>query len=376
MTARLSAAFDRSSLRALDPAQMTPAIFHPALADLCGESGGLLARRVAGKSFEGRPIHAVAAGTGPVRILLWSQMHGDESTATRALGDLLRHLSLTRDEPATARILASTSLLLLPMLNPDGAERLARRNAQGIDVNRDALALRTPEGRLLMETADRFRPEVSFNLHDQELSTAGYSREITAMAFLAPAFDAARSESGSRALARRVAAAAAGIASALAPGRVARYDDGFEPRAFGDVFQGKGYGTVLFESGHAKGDPAKMGIRRMTFAAILGALEAIAGGGVRDAATAPYDGLPPNGRRAYDVVVRNAAVRSPAGEYAIDLGISRQVDTHSEGPPRLVDAGDLGVFTGLEEVNGSGIVLRPEDVVLDAPFDLGRFTGG
>ena len=35
---------------------------------------------------------------------------------------------------------------MVPMLNPDGAERFQRRNAQGIDINRDALLLQSPEG--------------------------------------------------------------------------------------------------------------------------------------------------------------------------------------------------------------------------------------
>jgi len=39
-----------------------------------------------GESLEGRPINMVTVGTGPFRVLLWSQMHGDEPTATAALG--------------------------------------------------------------------------------------------------------------------------------------------------------------------------------------------------------------------------------------------------------------------------------------------------
>ena len=57
------------------------------------------------------------------------------------------------------------------MLNPDGAERGARRNAQGIDVNRDALNLATPEGRLLKAVRDRHQPILGFNLHDQDRRT-------------------------------------------------------------------------------------------------------------------------------------------------------------------------------------------------------------
>ena len=370
--ARLTAAFERFRVPEFTPLHLRPGVFHPVLERTCTGSKGALRLATAGRSYEGRPIHAVSAGSGNVRVLLWSQMHGDESTATRALGDLFGYLASTPGEPATRPILSNLSLLALPMLNPDGAERCTRRTAQMIDMNRDALALRTPEARLLTETAARFGPSVSFNLHDQELSTTGDGREITALALLAPAFDSSRTDNPSRSSAKRLASFIAGVASEITPGRVARYDDAFEPRAFGDVFQQRGYGTVLVESGHAKGEPDKMAIRRMNFVAIAAALEALADGSVGGTPTDAYDRLPGNGKRAYDVIVRNVGVNSAAGAYRTDLGISRQVDTHPEDPPRLVDAGDLGIFSGLEELDGSGAAVDAADLVLNGPFDYAR----
>jgi hypothetical protein len=373
---RLSAAFDRHRLGELDPLQCTPGIFHPALERICAASGGVLKLERAGHSFENRPILSVTAGSGPTRVLLWSQMHGDESTATRALADIFACLAATPGEPGTRAILTNLTILALPMLNPDGAARLTRRSAQGIDLNRDALACRTPEARLLTHAAASFRPAVSFNLHDQELSTTGDTRAITALALLAPAFDAKRSDSASRTLAKKVASFIAAGAAQMAPGRIARYDDGFEPRAFGDVFQKNGYGTVLVESGHAKGDPEKMSIRRMNFVLLLSVLERIAAGKTGELTTSAYDALPANGKKAYDVIVRNVTVRAGEGRsYRADLGISRQVDTHSEEPPRLVDAGDLSTFTGMEEIDGSDAVVPSAGLVFNLPFDYSRLTG-
>lgn len=372
---RLGAAFERSSVPEFAPLHLTPGVFHPVLERTCAGSGGVLRLALAGRSFEGRPIYSVSAGSGPTRVLLWSQMHGDESTATRALGDVFSYLSSTSAEPRTLALLSKLTLFALPMLNPDGAERRTRRTAQAIDMNRDALALATPEARLLTDSAARFGPSVSFNLHDQELSTAGDGREVTALALLAPAFDASRADNPSRAAAKRVASFIAGVAGELAPGRVARYDDAFEPRAFGDTFQRKGYGTVLIESGHAKGDPRKQQIRKLNFVALLAALEGIAEGTIDRTPTGAYDSLPGNGKRAYDVIVRNVTVRAPGGSYRTDLGISRQVDTHPEEPPRLVDAGDLGIFSGMEEFNGSGSTVGAEELVLNRPFDYARLTG-
>jgi murein tripeptide amidase MpaA len=82
-------------------------------------------------------------------VLLWSQMHGDESTATSALFDLFEYIRAHRQDAAVRGILSSLTLHVIPMLNPDGAERFQRRNVQSIDINRDALRLQTPEGRML-----------------------------------------------------------------------------------------------------------------------------------------------------------------------------------------------------------------------------------
>jgi hypothetical protein len=361
---RLSAAFERYGLPEFAPLHLPPGVFHPVLEQTCAGSNGVLGLAPAGRSFEGRPIFSVSAGSGATRVLLWSQMHGDESTATRALGDIFNYLSSTAGEPATRAILSKLTLLAVPMLNPDGAERRTRRTAQMIDMNRDALALRTPEARALTETAARFGPSVSFNLHDQELSTTGDGREITALALLAPAFDASRSDNPSRAAAKKLASFIAGVAADLAPGRIARYDDAFEPRAFGDTFQQKGYGTVLVESGHAKGDPRKQSVRKMNFVALVAALEGLADGSIEGMSTGAYDRLPGNGKRAYDVIVRNVTVKSAGGSYRTDLGISRQVD-----------GGDLGIFSGRVVFAGSGAAVDAGELALNRPFDYPRLAG-
>jgi murein tripeptide amidase MpaA len=111
-----------------------------------------------GKSFEGRDIRLISVGSGEMKTLLWSQMHGDESTATKAICDIINYLIKTRNEESTLQIISIFRLLFLPMLNPDGALRNQRRTAQGIDLNRDALALVTPEGRLLKQLQNKLNP--------------------------------------------------------------------------------------------------------------------------------------------------------------------------------------------------------------------------
>ena len=95
-----------------------------------------------GSSIEGRKISMISMGTGDIDIMLWSQMHGDEPTATLAIFDILNFLvdeSVFKLEKE--KMLSSSRLHFIPMLNPDGAELYKRRNALDIDINRDALSL-------------------------------------------------------------------------------------------------------------------------------------------------------------------------------------------------------------------------------------------
>ena len=105
-----------------------------------------------GRSYAGREIYQMEWGKGPLKIFMWSQMHGDEPTATAALFDVFEYFKRHREDPMVRRILSQLTLHVVPILNPDGAERFQRRNAQSIDVNRDALRLQTPEGRGALPT--------------------------------------------------------------------------------------------------------------------------------------------------------------------------------------------------------------------------------
>ena len=44
--------------------------------------------KVAGQSYLGKSIYSISIGTGSTTVLLWSQMHGNEATATMALFDI------------------------------------------------------------------------------------------------------------------------------------------------------------------------------------------------------------------------------------------------------------------------------------------------
>ncbi len=324
----------------------------------------------AGLSFEGRPIQFVEVGRGETIVLLWSQMHGDESTATMALCDILNCLLLSKDNAVTDKILSSIKLLFLPMLNPDGAVRFQRRTAQGIDMNRDALALVTPEARILKQMHKEFKPKFGFNLHDQELSTVGSTNELAAIGLLAPSTDHEKTDSEARLRSKQLASLFAETMNLLIPNKVTKYDDNFEPRAFGDNMQKWGTSTLLVESGHFIDDPKKDLIRRLNFVGILSSLYAIATGDDKNFDTAAYENLPVNSKRAYDVIIRDVFIVNKNGnKIKADLGISYQVDSHSELPPKLVDVGDLHTFIGVKEIDGKGIAISQDTLRLNEVFE-------
>jgi hypothetical protein len=263
--------------------------------------------REVGRSGEGRALRAVTFGSGPTTVLLWSQMHGDEPTATMALADLLAWFASPagRGDPIRARLGAALTVVAVPMLNPDGAERFVRENAAGADVNRDALRLATPEGRALAALADSLRPAFGFNLHDQNPRVVarrdGRGARAVAVSLLAPPAGPDGAWGPTRSAARLVAAVLAGRLEAEVPGRVARYADAYTPSAFGEWMQARGTSTVLVEAGLLPGDPEKQRLRALHVAALVEALDAIATGRWQAADARAYEALPAGGReRAAD----------------------------------------------------------------------------
>lgn len=124
-----------------------------------------------GKSMQGRELRTVTFGKGPVKVFMWSQMHGNEATATMALADIFAFLASREPSTLRDRIENDLTVTFLPMLNPDGAEIFQRENAAGIDINRDVRRLATPEGRTLKAVRDAIVPDYAFNLHDQNART-------------------------------------------------------------------------------------------------------------------------------------------------------------------------------------------------------------
>jgi len=258
------------------------------------EGAGLYQMEEIGRSVEGRPIEHLWFGSGPTPVLLWSQMHGDEATATSALLDILHLVALHQADAPVRRLLDKLTIHVVPMLNPDGAERWQRRNAQGLDINRDALLLQSPEGRALNALRDRLQASLGFNLHNENWCTSAGKTMPATISLLAAALDEADTETPGRVLAKRACAVIRQSVEALAPGQVARYDEDFEGRAFGDNLTKWGTPVVLIETGPYAGDNADRELVRLNVVAILTALDALATGAVNDADASLYATLPVN----------------------------------------------------------------------------------
>jgi hypothetical protein len=322
-----------------------------------------------GTSVEGRSINHLSFGGGPLDVLLWSQMHGDEPTATAALFDVFEQFRRHRGEPAYALILDSLTIHAVPMLNPDGAERFQRRNAQGLDINRDALRLQTPEGRALKALRDRLNAPIGFNLHNQGWRTsAGKTGQPASISLLSVAFDEARTESPGRLLTKQLCALIRDALEPLAPGRIARYDEEFEVRAFGDNLTRWGTSVVLIETGPwpaAEPDPYLV---RLNFVALMTALDGLATGRVKQADKRRYETLPVNETDLFYLLVRNATVIPGTGvaPFTADIGIvaTRGVRTadgkrETRLAARIEDLGDLHNMAALESIDATGLFVAP-----------------
>ena len=313
-----------------------------------------------GESIEGRAINAVSYGTGPTSVLLWSQMHGNESTASMSLADLINFFA-TADTSALASFLGSRlTITMIPMLNPDGAERFIRENAIGVDINRDARMLATPEGQLLKRVRDSLQADFGFNLHDQGSRTAGVDGLLVAIALLAPAGDEERSWGPVRLRARKVAAVIAGALEPEIPGRMARYNDAYATRAFGDRMQQWGTSTVLIESGALPDDPQKQRLRAINVAALMSAFYAIAQDSLDEASDLDYERLPMNSGVANDLLLLGGKVVFGRGE-PVTADIAIMFDDAVAGTgPRYEEVGDLADVIAMDTVDVSGLYIHPD----------------
>jgi predicted deacylase len=156
--------------------------------------GNVLAKEVIGTSVRGRPIVAWHLDDRPVdgrkgpTVLLIATMHGNEG-APRHILEALRK----------ARVIHGVDLWLVPTYNPDGLAAHTRRDAHGVDLNRNypyhwvdldgnyesgPHPASEPETRAMMKLLTRVRPDYVISFHqplhgvDTDTKRPKFSRRV------------------------------------------------------------------------------------------------------------------------------------------------------------------------------------------------------
>ncbi|MBA4318370.1 MAG: peptidase M14 [Flavobacterium sp.] len=316
-----------------------------------------------GASIEGRSIFRIKIGNGKTRILLWSQMHGNESTATRAIYDLINFLTADDDlNEYRNTLLNSLELHFVPMLNPDGAERFIRENAINIDLNRDALSFQTPEAQILQKIKDDLEPEFCFNLHDQNrYYSAGRKDFSPVLSFLAPPSGYNNPVNDARQKAMQIIVHLKSILDKYIPNQVSNYSDDHEPRSFGDNFNRQQSAVILVESGYLKNDTEKEKVREFNFISLLSAFDTITSKSYIKNKIEDYYKIEENKEGYFfDLLLRGAMISRNGNEYKIDIGINRR-EFPTETIKKLYvkgtieGLGDLSTYSAYEVIDCTGL---------------------
>lgn len=274
---------------------------------------------VAGLSEQQKSIPLIKIGGGPKVILAWSQMHGNETTTTKAIFDFLKFLlqkELYKEE--IEGFLLTHSFYILPMLNPDGAAVYTRENANDVDLNRDAQNLTQAESRCLRKVFDELQPSLCLNLHDQRSIYGLDNGNPATISFLSPAADSSLTHTDARKKAMALIAKMNRFLQNFIPGQVGRYDDSYNPACIGDTFQSFGVPTILFEAGHYKMDYQREKTREFIFYALLVLFDIIKS---KDKTFnyKDYFQIPDNRKNYNDFILRN--ISFPKAKEPIDLAI-------------------------------------------------------
>lgn len=118
-----------------------------------------------------------AAKSGKLVVLAFANIHAGEVDGKEALLMLARDLTAQKGHP----LLKDLVILMVPILNADGNEKIdprnrrsqngpadgvgTRENAQGFDLNRDFVKLESPEIRALVKLLNTWDPAVTIDCH-------------------------------------------------------------------------------------------------------------------------------------------------------------------------------------------------------------------
>ncbi|GGK50676.1 peptidase M14 [Lutibacter litoralis] len=317
---------------------------------------------IIGYSENNIPIYKISIGTGAIKILSWSQMHGNESTGTKALFDLFSFFERSDSDTTLKRIsdviIKNCTLQFIVLLNPDGAIKFTRENINNIDLNRDAVAIKAVESKLLRSVLDEFNPKFCFNLHDQRsiFNVEGTSNPAT-ISFLAPSEDVERTLTKGRKETMSVIVAMNALLQKFIPDHIGRYTDEFYPTATGDNFQKLGHNTILIEAGHFKNDYDREITRKYNFYAILQGLFYMA---MADNFLnyTPYFNIPNNDTLFLDIIYTDLKIKNNDIVTIEDVGIQFKFKVEDDKfvmYKSIEKQGDLSKYFSYNKINATNM---------------------
>lgn len=311
---------------------------------------------IIGKSVLDKPIYSYQIGTGETRVYLWSQMHGNESTTTKALFDFINVLNSGSN--FAAKMLETFTFYAIPILNPDGAALYTRENANKIDLNRDSQNLTQPESNVLRNVFETFKPHYCFNLHDQRtIFGAGETGKPATVSFLAPSYNEERAINDNRLKAINLIAGLNDVLQHYIPGQVGRFDDSFNINCIGDTFQFLGVPTILFEAGHFPNDYQREITRKFIFFSLISSFKLLSENDLVDNRINDYLNISQNKAVFYDFMYKNIKINYDGIEIITNFVAQYKeelIENEIQFNAYIVEVGELENYFGHFEYDGHG----------------------
>ncbi|WP_122817258.1 M14 family zinc carboxypeptidase [Nocardioides pantholopis] len=148
-----------------------------------GRARKVVEKRVIGRSVEGRKIVAYRKGTPSATrtVVVLGPMHGDERAGVQTANHLIKRVAVSR----------KADVWVIPTMNPDGYAHDTRRNARGVDLNRNwpmnwtrtgrgitysgPRAASEPETRAMMRFLRKVQPRFLSSIHQPYGEVGRYS---------------------------------------------------------------------------------------------------------------------------------------------------------------------------------------------------------
>jgi len=280
------------------------------LRKLENRSRGAMELEVIGKSNEGRDLYLARVGTGPKKVMIVTQQHGDEVHGTEAALHFLN--SIIGSKYADLR--EEVTVLVLPKINPDGSDRIQRQNHDpgcvdpfclegvGYDMNRfhdPAMPLDenpVPEAVAMREAHARYQPDVVLDYHNQ-FSYVSDDGDMITMSLMWPLNENVDPQVVDDS--KRATAIIAGAVSDYAHAEVTKFPGGTAPAIGRNAYGLLGSATVLIEQ-RGQEEMGQKGIGylvKQAYVSMFSVVQALADGTFDEVDPAEADALPERGDR-------------------------------------------------------------------------------